>query len=410
MRVDLTDSLSSLLPKEAFGFSVPSSLPGALRTNVETIVAPGSVEEVAMLLQWASERGVGVVPIGTGEHTYPRRPSDPFIVLTTSRLNEIQHYEPADLTMTAGAGVLIRDLATEMAIHGQWLPFDPPDVRNRTLGGLVATGLSGPLWAGYGQLRNHVLGATIVCGNGQTLRLGGKVVKNVAGFDILKPMVGSRGELAIITSATVRIFPLPVVDRLLVLEAADISELVPTARAIATAPIMPASVSLSATSDGSRLLVRLHGAQVSVDSDQKSLEKHTSVSFEVRDSPEDQSLMLEERGGGMNTELAIRVWALPSRIDVLLDVLKQVPGASLNADVYGGSVRAYLPEQISDIESSLTGLQKDIEELGGTMRALQIPAEVNASAYFTKPLADEGELASGLKRAFDPQSILWGIG
>ena len=410
MRVDLTDSLSSLLPKEAFGFSVPSSLPAALRTDVETIIAPGSVEEVAMLLQWASERGVGVVPIGTGGHTYPRCPSDPFIVLTTSRLNEIQHYEPADLTMTAGAGVLIRDLATEMAIHGQWLPFDPPDVRNRTLGGLVATGLSGPLWAGYGQLRNPVLGATIVCGDGQTLRLGGKVVKNVAGFDILKPMVGSRGELAIITSATVRIFPLPVVDRLLVLEAADISELVPTARAIATAPIMPASVSLSATSDGSRLLVRLHGAQVSVDSDQKSLEKHTSVSFEVRDSPEDQSLMLEERGGGMNTELAVRVWALPSRIDVLLDVLKQVPGASLNADVYGGSVRAYLHEQISDIESSLTGLQKDIEELGGTMRALQIPAEVNASAYFTKPLADEGELASGLKRAFDPQSILWGIG
>ena len=410
MRVDLTDSLSSLLPKEAFGFSVPSSLPAALRTDVETIIAPGSVEEVAMLLQWASERGVGVVPIGTGGHTYPRCPSDPFIVLTTSRLNEIQHYEPADLTMTAGAGVLIRDLATEMAIHGQWLPFDPPDVRNRTLGGLVATGLSGPLWAGYGQLRNHVLGATIVCGDGQTLSLGGKVVKNVAGFDILKPMVGSRGELAIITSATVRIFPLPVVDRLLVLEAADISELVPTARAIATAPIMPASVSLSATSDGSRLLVRLHGAQVSVDSDQKSLEKHTSVSFEVRDSPEDQSLMLEERGGGMNTELAVRVWALPSRIDALLDVLKQVPGASLNADVYGGSVRAYLPEQISDIESSLTGLQKDIEELGGTMRALQIPAEVNASAYFTKPLADEGELASGLKRAFDPQSILWGIG
>ena len=410
MRVDLTDSLSSLLPKEAFGFSVPSSLPAVLRTDVETIIAPGSVEEVAMLLQWASERGVGVVPVGTGGHTYPRCPSDPFIVLTTSRLNEIQHYEPADLTMTAGAGVLIRDLATEMAIHGQWLPFDPPDVRNRTLGGLVATGLSGPLWAGYGQLRNHVLGATIVCGDGQTLRLGGKVVKNVAGFDILKPMVGSRGELAIITSATVRIFPLPVVDRLLVLEAADISELVPTARAIATAPIMPASVSLRATSNRSRLLVRLHGAQVSVDSDQKSLEKHTSVSFEVRDSPEDQSLMLEERGGGMNTELAVRVWALPSRIDALLDVLKQVPGASLNADVYGGSVRAYLPEQISDIESSLTGLQKDIEELGGTMRALQIPAEVNASAYFTKPLADEGELASGLKRAFDPQSILWGIG
>ncbi|MDE0729622.1 MAG: FAD-binding oxidoreductase, partial [Longimicrobiales bacterium] len=208
MRVDLTDSLSRLLPGEAFGHSVPSSLWDVLRTGVETVVAPGSTEEVATLLKWASEMGVRVVPIGTGAHMCPRYPRDPFIVLTTSRLKEIQHYEPADLTMTASAGASIRDLSTATAIHGQWLPFDPPDVPNRTLGGLVATGLSGPLWAGYGQLRNHVLGATIVCGDGRALRLGGKVVKNVAGFDILKLMVGSRGELAVITSVTVRLFPL----------------------------------------------------------------------------------------------------------------------------------------------------------------------------------------------------------
>ena len=408
MRVDLTDSLSRLLPGEAFGHSVPSSLWAALRTGVETVVAPGSAEEVATLLKWASEMGVRVVPIGTGAHTYPRHPRDPFIVLTTSRLNEIQHYEPADLTMTASAGASIRDLSTETAIHGQWLPFDPPDVPNRTLGGLVATGLSGPLWASYGQLRNHVLGATIVCGDGRALRLGGKVVKNVAGFDILKLMVGSRGELAVITSVTVRLFPLPVVDRLLVLEATDVSELVSTARAVATAPIMPASIILSATSDGGRLLVRLHGARVSVEADQKSLEKHTGVSFEVRNTPEAESLLVQERDSGINTELAVRVWALPSRIGVLLDVLKQVPGVRLNADVYGGSVRAYLPVNLSDIESILAGLQKDIEELGGTIRALRIPAEVNAPSYFTKPLVDEGELAAGLKRAFDPHAVLWG--
>ena len=409
MRTDLTDSLSGLLPEEAFSHSVSSSLLPALRTDVETAVAPGSAKEVAILLQWASENGVGVVPIGTGAHTYPRYPKDPFVVLTTSRLNEIQDYEPADLTMTAGAGALIRNLSTEMASHGQWLPFDPPDVPNRTLGGLVAAGLSGPLWAGYGQLRNHVLGATIVCGDGRTLRLGGKVVKNVAGFDILKPMVGSRGELAIITSVTIRLFPLPVVDRLLVLEATDISELVSTARAVATAPIMPASITLSSTADRGRLLVRLHGAGVSVEADQQNLEKHTGISFEARDTPEAESLLAQERDSGIDTELAVRVWALPSRIDTLLDVLKQVPGVSVNADVYGGSVRAYLPVNLSDIESILSGLQKDIEELGGTVRPLRIPAEVNASSYFTKPLVDEGELAAGLKRAFDPHTVLWGI-
>src|SRR5680860_1056589 len=105
-------------------------------------------------------------------------------MLSTARMSGVEIYEPADLTLTAGAGTPLRELAEALAPHDQWLPFDPPDADGRTLGGLVAAGLSGPLAAGYGPLRNHVLGATVVCGDGRVLRLGGRVVKNVAGFDL----------------------------------------------------------------------------------------------------------------------------------------------------------------------------------------------------------------------------------
>ncbi|HIC14407.1 MAG TPA: FAD-binding oxidoreductase [Gemmatimonadetes bacterium] len=409
MRVDPADSLSEILPAEAFGHSVPASLSAALRTDVESVVAPGSPEEVAALLRWASKTAVGVVPVGTGAHTYPRYPSDPFVVLTTSRLTEIGHYEPADLTLTASAGARVGDLSTAMAVHGQWLPFDPPDVPNRTLGGLVAAGLSGPLWAGYGQLRNHVLGATVVCGDGRVLKLGGRVVKNVAGFDILKPMVGSRGDLAVITSLTVRLFPLPAVDRLLIVEASDISELVSTARAIATAPVMPASIVLSSTSVGGRLLVRLHGVSDSVGADQRRLEEHTSVSFDIRNVYELGDLLEGERDRDITGEFAVRLWALPSRIDELLVAVGQIPGVNLTADVYGGSVRVYLPDNLSDIKSVLMRLREDVENLGGTIRALRVPAEVDAFSYFTKPLVDERELATGLKQVFDPHGVLWRV-
>lgn len=409
MRARQADSLSKLLPAEVFSNSAASPLLSALRTEVKTVVAPRSGEEVAKLLKWASEMGVGVVPIGTGEHTYPRYPKDPFIVLTTSRLKDVQDYEPADLTITAGAGALIQDLSTETAAHGQWLPFDPPDVFNRTLGGLVAAGLSGPLRTGYGPLRNHVLGATIVCGDGRILKLGGKVVKNVAGFDILKPMVGSRGELAVITSVTIRLFPLPVVDRTLVLEANHIAELIATSRAVATAPIMPVSIVLSSTAERARLLVRLHGATASVDADQVSIEEHVGVSFEARHTAESEHLFAQERGRDVDTGLALRVWVLPSRMEELLDALKQVPEAIVNADVYGGSVRVYSSAPVSDIETILSALREDIEELGGTIRILQIPAEVGVSAYYTSPSVDERDLAVGLKNVFDPHTVLWGI-
>ena len=144
-------------------------------------------------------------------------------MISTARLNGIEIYEPADLTLTARSGTSLVDIAAELRSHSQWLPFDPPRLLDRTLGGFVATGQSGPLWMGYGELRNHVLGMTIVSGDGRLLKLGGRVMKNVAGFDLLKPIVGSHGRFGVITSVSIRAFPVPAVERVLVLRADSVS-------------------------------------------------------------------------------------------------------------------------------------------------------------------------------------------
>src|SRR5690606_29916814 len=232
---------------------------------------------------------VRVVPIGTGRHLPRVRTQEPYVVLSVAGMAGIELYEPADLTFTAAAGTTLGFLATELARHRQWLPFDPPGADERSLGGLVAAGLGGPLGSGwYGDLRNHVLAATAVLGDGRVVRLGGRVVKNVAGFDLLRPLVGSGGTLAVLTSICVRVFPVPATDRVLLFGAADVDEAARLAMALARAPVQPASATVLTgpalpepalpevrreDGDGAfGLLVRLHGSEGAVEAERARLE------------------------------------------------------------------------------------------------------------------------------------------
>jgi len=139
------------------------------------IASPGSVDELRQVLAGAARAGVGVVPLGGGTDRGCEAPSGPFVVLSTRRLAGIEDYEPADLTVTAAAGTTLGDLERALTERGQWLPVDPPHRLRRTLGGLVATGTAGPLGTTYGAPRDHVLGLTVVTGDGEhTLQFGSK--------------------------------------------------------------------------------------------------------------------------------------------------------------------------------------------------------------------------------------------
>lgn len=399
---------SGAVPSTAGPRAGPGAAPGA------HVLRPASVDEIPAILAQAADEGRHVVPIGTGRHR--ARPIDPetALALCVDRLAGIEIYEPADLTLTAGAGTTLRELAEAMAPHDQWLPFDPPDFEGRTLGGLVAAGLSGPLGSGYGALRNHVLGATVVCGDGRVVRLGGRVVKNVAGFDLLRPMVGSRGSLAVITSVCVRLFPVPQVDRLLVARAGTPAALVEAARAVACAPVIPASTVLSVGAPGldggAALVVRLHGARATVDADQALLERVAGRGFEAHEGADARSLALLLRDHPGSAGIG-RVAVFPAHVGEAVHALSSALGdVPFVADVHEGRIRfGFQPGAVA----GLGRLRDAVEAAGGSLGFERPPSEatlLELESAATRPSRAEAALAERVRAVYDPEGAFAPVG
>ncbi|MEX2465793.1 MAG: FAD-linked oxidase C-terminal domain-containing protein [Gemmatimonadota bacterium] len=370
-----------------------------------TAARPADTVEVVEMVMDAGRQGHCVVPIGTGRHLDRAIDEERCLVLSTEQVAGIEIYEPADLTLTARAGTPLRELAETLAPHDQWLPFDPPDVGGRTLGGLVASGLSGPLGCGYGALRNHVLGATVVCGDGRELRLGGRVVKNVAGFDLLRPVVGSRGSLAVVTSVCVRLFPVPQVDRVLVARAASTAGLVEAARAVACAPLLPAStvlaVGASGLDGGAALLVRLHGARATVDADQATLERVAGRAFDALEGGEARGFTEVVRDHPSAAGVGCLA-VFPSRLGEALGTLDATLGAvPLVADAYEGRIRFGFD---ADAVLRLGELRRLVEASGGSLGFERAPSgthtEIEAARTPLDPRASA--LAERVRKVFDP--------
>ena len=165
--------------------------------------------------------------LAVGAGTKPRLSAVDAPRLKMTGLNGVLEYEPSEFTFTALAGTPVRNIAAILAERGQYLPFDPMLVAaGATLGGTVASGLSGPGRFRFGGLRDFILGVRFVDGGGRLLRLGGKVVKNSAGFDVPKFFVGSLGRFGVLTELTFKVFPRPASAVTLRLPVADLAKAV----------------------------------------------------------------------------------------------------------------------------------------------------------------------------------------
>jgi glycolate oxidase FAD binding subunit len=174
------------------------------------IVLPGSVDEVARVVTAAAAARVSVIPWGGGtQMARGTPPQDGALVVGLRRLNRVVEHEPGDLTTTVEAGITIGALQTALGTRGQWLPLDPPSPGEATLGGVLSANAAGPRRQGYGTARDLVIGLRVVAADGRLVRAGGKVVKNVAGYDLVKLYVGAHGTLGIIVDATLKLRPRP---------------------------------------------------------------------------------------------------------------------------------------------------------------------------------------------------------
>ncbi|HXF82211.1 MAG TPA: FAD-binding oxidoreductase [bacterium] len=176
----------------------------------QVVCSPRDSAQIAAVLRLCGEAGAAVAPWGGGTMialgNVPRRLD---VVIRTTALAALREHDAANLTATMEAGLTVAALQTQLAARGQFLPFDPPLPEQATVGGVVAAAANGPRRMFYGGVRDLVIGMKMVLADGAQIKAGGKVVKNVAGYDMCKLFTGSLGTLGVITEVTCKVMPLP---------------------------------------------------------------------------------------------------------------------------------------------------------------------------------------------------------
>ncbi len=222
----------------------------------DVILKPTTIAD----LQAAVRDGIRILPRGAGTKSALSSVPDGFTPLDLTGLSGVSEYQPAEFTFTALAGTRVTTVAAVLAEHGQYLPCDPLLAEaGATLGGTVAAGANGPGRYRYGGLRDFILGVRYVDAEGRLISAGGKVVKNAAGFDIPKLMVGSLGQFGVLAELTFKVFPRPEAYATWQLDLPSLAEGIAALVRLTAAPLDLDSVDLAPTARGATLWVRLAG-------------------------------------------------------------------------------------------------------------------------------------------------------
>ena len=359
------------------------------------VVRPTSVAEVAEVMRAAAGDGLTVVPVGAGTKTsWAAPPSSCDLLLDTTGLDRVVEHVAGDLVVIAEAGVRLGDLQQQLGEHGQLLGLDPPEA-GATLGGIVSANASGPRRLKYGTARDLLIGTTVVLADGTVASAGGKVVKNVAGYDLGKLYTGAHGSLGVIVSTTWRLHPVAPARRVVVVELAEAAQAGPLAVRLTRSTLTPSLVELVGTAGGAARLV------VAFESIAESVQAQASTAIELLgggtasdDVPED----LGRRPGGPD-DVVLRIAHLPT---ALPDVLAALPaGSPVSASAATGVTYAAVPgAQAADV---LPALRAAIAPFDGTAVVLSAPDAVRDGLDHWGPVGDALDLMRRVKERFDPE-------
>jgi len=397
----------------------------------QAVVFPESEEQVAEILSLSSEEGWRCVPGGRGSWLNGGQPPQGVdVLLSADRMNDISAYEPADMFIEAQAGAGLDALERCTAEHQQWLALDPPGGERGTLGAMLAVGTAGPLQAGFGSPRDQVLGATLVTGDGRVLGLGGRVVKNVAGFDVLKLVAGSWGTLGMITSVTMRLHPVPANDRSLLFKGAEAGEGAELACRIAQAPLSLAAVELLVPGDGESgagassplVAVRILESVEAADEAERVLTDCAGMPPVQRLEGEQSAAIFDNvRAMEDGAELVLRLSLLPTRLPELVEMTSRLSGLydptekwgmRLAAHAQTGVLRVMIAvvsrpdDWVNQAKKVLGVLRRALEAEGGSLVVSQGPPEIVAAISAWGELGPAAQFSAGIQAAFDPAGIL----
>ncbi|HEU5349389.1 MAG TPA: FAD-binding oxidoreductase [Ktedonobacterales bacterium] len=393
-----------------------------LGVQPRVIVEPTSAETLAALLAFADGEGLTVLPRGGGTHTgMGFAPSGGDIALSLAALNAIIEHAPHDQTVTVQAGLPLATLRAHLAQTGQWLALDPPLRPGATVGGLIATAVAGPRRLRYGGVRDQILGVQVALADGTIARGGGKVVKNVAGYDLPKLFTGALGTLGVVISASFRLYPLPADSRTLLCAAPTPAPLCDAARSIAASTLTPVAIDVLSPEDDSapcRMAVRFQSKIERAVTEQiatlRALLGTLADDAEVLHGPEEtdfwQALDTTETPDAQTSWLDARAALLPGELAGWLATLQSAAvenGLALRwrAHAGHGAVRARLAGQPESLVAVTQSLRQAAEAARGALVIEEYaPMLIGRIDPWGTPAALD--LMRRVKAQFDPHNTL----
>ncbi len=431
------DSNATNDPGQIAAYQIDGKSPSA-------VVRPNSNEEVVEIVEFASREQLAIVPTGARTKLgigMPPRQYD--IALDMTRMDRIVAYDPGDLTLSVEPGIPLHKIASALAEHRQFLPLAVPFMNRATAGGTIASGVDSPLRQIYGTARDFVLGMEFVTGDGIAAKSGGRVVKNVTGYDIHKMMIGALGTLGIITRINFRTFPVPRASRTCIATFRGPTGACQLRNALAKSVLRPQTVELLAASGESTralglraaasfennrwsVMVSFAGADEALNRDRRELEAlargtdhGTLESFtELRAEPaENVSRYIADLPAAIlehSPAAAIfKISALPTDLAALASAVQsiEIPWVVVMRGL-GMTYLALLPPDRS--EQSLAHLKKECARIlslsgnapWGRCVLLWCPPELKSEInVWGTPLGDF-PLMQKLKSVFDPSGIL----
>ena len=369
------------------------------------LVAPGDAQQIAEVVHFAQTSGLAVVPTGGGTKLDWGNPVAFDIRLSMARMHALHEHAWQDMTCTVQAGLTWTAMQNELARHGQMVALDPLWPDQATVGGIVATNDSGALRLKYGGLRDLILGMTIVLADGTIAKTGGKVVKNVAGYDLHKLMTGSFGTLAVIAQVNFRLHPIEKHARTwtAVAQNADPTTFADPLRALMDSQLSLSSVQIRASRHESALDIRIAAVPACLDEYGARI-KDFFAGFAITVVNEGVWNARQQLFNA-NDAVILKLSVLPTEVCAVTRELLQTANATLVAYA-NGLVTVALDSASGAATTWVEHLRTRASRSGGSVVALRIPDALRGKVDVWGPGSDALPLMQEIKRRFDPGRTL----
>ena len=382
------------------------------------VIEPGSPDEIARVLKTASGAGLQVIPRGGAtKMAWGNPPRGGDLIISTRRLSRIVEHAWGDMTATVEAGCTLQQLQQTLAEHGQRLALDPLWPGKATIGGILATNDSGPLRIRLGSLRDLIIGITLALADGTLAKSGGKVVKNVAGYDLPKLATGSLGTLGIITQAIFRLHPIPRESRSLSFSTADHAAMNTLVLAILDSQLVPTGVQVrAANSSPPEIDLRFEGTATGCEAQVDQAVRLAAGSRQLGTLLEAHADIWnahEGLWGEAECSVVCKFTLLPASMGTFFDKVREVAEQShlrwrgVAQAVGAGWLRLDGDGVAPDVFLSvIVELRQGLEARGGSLVVLCCPLVVKSKLDVWGSPGDALPVMKSVKAQFDPAGVL----